>query len=70
VHELRRGQDGVGDGSASRSMVAEGLGGRGLAAHGQTATSQLRRGVEYARKGVTEAWGEFIGSGAGHGAGL
>jgi hypothetical protein len=39
VHKLLRRQDGVGDGSAGRSTVAEGLGGRGLAAHGQTATS-------------------------------
>jgi hypothetical protein len=35
VHRLLRGLDGVGDGSAGRSTVAEGLGGRGLAAHGE-----------------------------------
>jgi hypothetical protein len=39
VHGLLRGLDGVGNGSPGRSTVAEGLGGRGLAAHGQTATS-------------------------------
>jgi hypothetical protein len=39
VHRLLRGLDGVGNDSTGRSTVAEGLGGRGLAAHGQTATS-------------------------------
>jgi hypothetical protein len=39
VHSLLRGLDGVGDSSIGRSTVAEGLGGRGLAAHGQTAMS-------------------------------
>ncbi len=39
VHSLLRGLDGVGNGSIGRSTVTEGLGGRGHAAHGQTAAS-------------------------------
>jgi hypothetical protein len=39
VHSPLRGLDRVGNGSTGRSMVTEGLGGHGLAAHGQTATS-------------------------------
>ena len=34
-----RGLDGVGNGSIGRSTVTEGLGGRGHAAHGQTAAN-------------------------------
>jgi hypothetical protein len=52
VHSLLRGLDGVGKGSTGRSTVAEGLGGRGLAAHGQTATSSTPMWFEGARKGT------------------
>jgi hypothetical protein len=52
VHSLLRGLDGVGNGSTGRSMVAEGFSGRGLAAHGQTATSWSPARFEGARKGT------------------
>jgi hypothetical protein len=50
VHSLLRGLDRVGNGSTGRSMVTEGLGGRGHAAHGQTAASWTPVRLEGARK--------------------
>ncbi len=69
VHNLLRGSDGVGKGSADRSTVAGGLGGRGHAVHGQTPTVLGSGEVERVRRGTVKVPGCFIGAGAGHGAG-
>jgi hypothetical protein len=70
VLSLLRGLAVVGKGSTGRSTVAGGSGGRGHAAHGQTAASRAPVKFECARKSAVEAWEGFIGAGAGHGAGL
>jgi hypothetical protein len=46
-----------------------GSGGRGHITHGQTTTSLPSVRFERARKSVVDAWGGFIGAGAGHGVG-
>jgi hypothetical protein len=69
VHNLLRGSDGVGKGSADRSTVAGGLGGRGHAVHGQTPTVLGSGEVERVRRGTVKVPGCFIGAGAGHGTG-
>jgi hypothetical protein len=46
-----------------------GSGGRGHAAHGQTAVNWAPVRLERARKSVTDAWEGFIGAGARHGIG-
>ncbi len=67
--KILRGSDGVGKGSADRSTVAGGLGGRGHAVHGQTPTVLGSGEVERVRRGTVKVPGCFIGAGAGHGAG-
>jgi hypothetical protein len=69
VHSLRRGSDGVGKGSAGRSTVAGGSGGRGHAVHGQTPVVLGSGEVEGVRRGTVKVPGCFIEAGAGHGAG-
>jgi hypothetical protein len=70
VHSLLRGLDRVGKGSASRSTVAGGSGGRGHTVHGQTPVVLGSGEVEHVRRGTVEVPGCFIGAGAGHGADL
>jgi hypothetical protein len=69
VLSLLRGSDGVGKGSAGRSTVAGGSGGRGHAVHGQTPVGLGSGEVERVRRGTVKVPGGFIGAGAGHGAG-
>jgi hypothetical protein len=69
VHSLLRGLDEAGKGSVGRSTVAGGSGGRGHAVHGQTPLGLGSGEVERVRKGTVEVSGDFIGAGAGHGAG-
>jgi hypothetical protein len=70
VHSLLRGLDGAGKGSAGRSTVAEGSGGRGHAVDGQTLVGLSFGEVECVRRGTVKVPGRFIGPGAGHDAGL
>jgi hypothetical protein len=70
VHSLLRGLDGAGKGSAVRSTVAGGSGGRGHAVHGQTPVGLSSGEVERVRRGTVKVPGCFIGAGAGHGASL
>jgi hypothetical protein len=62
-----RGLDGVGKGSAGRSMVVGGAGGRGHAVHGQTPVGLSFGEVERVRRGTVKAPTGFIGTGTGHG---
>jgi hypothetical protein len=64
-----RGLDRVGKGSAGRSTVTGGAGGRGHAVHGQTPVGLSSDEVERVRRGTVKAPGGFIGTGAGHGVG-
>jgi hypothetical protein len=69
VHSLLRGLDGAGKGSAGRSTVAGGSGGRGHAVHGQTPVGLGSGEVERVQRGTVKVPGGFIGTGTGHGAG-
>jgi hypothetical protein len=69
VHSLLRGLDGAGKGSAGRSTVVGGSGGRGHAVHDQTPVGLGSGEVERVRRGTVKVPGGFIGTGAGHGAG-
>jgi hypothetical protein len=69
VLSLLRGLDGAGKGSAGRSTVAGGSGGRGHAVHGQTPVGLGSGEVERVRRGTVKVPGCFIGVGTGHGAG-
>jgi hypothetical protein len=69
VHSLLRGLHGAGKGSAGRSTVAGGSGGRGHAVHGQTPVGLGSGEVERVRMGTVKVPGGFIGAGASHGAG-
>jgi hypothetical protein len=70
VLSLLRGSDGVGKGSASRSTVAGGSGGRGYAVHGRTPVGLGSGEVERVRRGTVKLPGRFIGAGTGHGVSL
>jgi hypothetical protein len=70
VHSLLQGLDGAGKGSAGRSTVAGGSGGRGHAVHRQTPVGLSSGEVERVQRGTVKVPGCFIGAGAGHGAGL
>jgi hypothetical protein len=70
VLSLLRGSDGVGKGYVGQSTVAGGSGGRGHAVHEQTPAGLGSGEVERVRRGTVEVPGGFIGTGAGHGAGL
>jgi hypothetical protein len=70
VLSLLRGLDGVGKGPVGRSTVAGGSGGRGHAVHGKTPVGLGSGEVERVRRGTVKVPGRFIGTGAGHGAGL
>jgi hypothetical protein len=71
VHSLFQGLDGVGKGSASRSMVAGARVAAGTPCKGQTPVVSGSGEVERARRSTVDAWGWFIGAGAsrrrGHG---
>jgi hypothetical protein len=69
VHSLLRGLDGARKGSAGRSTVAGGSGGRGHAVHGQTPVVLDSGEVERVLRGTVKVPRGFIGAGAGHGAG-
>jgi hypothetical protein len=69
VHSLLRGLDGVGRGSAGRSMVAGARVATGTPCTGQTPVVSGSGEVECARRSTVEVPGGFIGAGAGNGAG-
>jgi hypothetical protein len=69
VHNLLRGLDRAGKGSAGRSMVVGGSGSRGHAVHGQTPVGLGSGEVERVRRGTVKVPRGFIGAGAGHGVG-
>jgi hypothetical protein len=69
VHNLLRGLDRAGKGSAGWSMVAGGSGSRGHTVHGQTLVVLGSDEVERVRRGMVQVPRCFIGAGVGHGIG-
>jgi hypothetical protein len=70
MHSPLRRLDGVGRGSAGRSMVAGARVAAGTPCTGQTPVVSGSGEVEHARRGTVEVPGCFIGAGTSHGAGL
>jgi hypothetical protein len=69
VHSLLQGLDGVGRGSAGRSMVAGAQVAAGTQCKGQTPVVSGSGEVERARRSTVEVPRGFIGTGTGNGAG-
>jgi hypothetical protein len=69
MHGLLRGSDAAGRGSASRSMVAGGSGGRGHAVRGAKPVIWCSGEVERVHRSTVEVPGGFIDAGAGNGTG-